>query len=116
MLNNIRVVLENENNILSTTEVIKKAFLLFKDTYKTEVYKDFINKYVYIGNGHLLVVEQMIAIGLNAQAKIYLKEYLKIVDMEDLFVPLAVDMEEFESPVTFDEWLEDLGIDIKELK
>jgi len=117
MLNNIQVTLQGVDDILNTSEVISEALLKFNDTYKAVEYESFIEEYNYIGNGHLLVVESLIENGLNTQAKIYLKEYLKTIDdIEELFVPLAVGMEDFESSMSFEEWLNDLGIDIKEIK
>jgi methionine aminopeptidase len=68
-MNNLKVTYENE--IKSTEDIISEAIEKAHRNFSMNEISDFIEKYIYLGNGHLLVIEALIENGFYKEARTY---------------------------------------------
>ena len=121
----IKVVLEEVEEEKSTEEIIEFAVKKAHKSPSTKEWENFINEYVYLGNGHLLVIEALIEEGFKKAADNYFKALINLwkkdyesIDelLDEVFVPFAVGMESFERNISFKEWIKENKLPLKDIK
>lgn len=123
----IEVVLNGFKKELSARTVCNFAIEKAHKSPSIKERKTFIENFTYLGNSHLLIVEELIENGFEKQAKNYFKALLELWRedyeskdemIEEIFVPLLFGAEEYERNITFKEWVKenDLQKILKEIK
>ena len=123
----IKVVLDGFEEELSTRAVCNLAIEKAHKSPSVKEWKNFIEEFVYLGNSHLLIVEELIENGFGKQAKNYFKALLefwmedyenKDEMIDEVFVPMSFGMEGYERNISFKEWIKKNNLEkvLKEIK
>ena len=123
----IKVTLVGFNEVLSTKEICNLAIKKAHKNNSVKSWEDFIDNHIYIGNSHLLIVEELLENGFRKEAEKYLKALLELWRedyetkeemIEETFIPYSFSAEEYDRNISFEEWLKNNKLQevLKEIK